>query len=101
VNYSLEGVAENYLAVNIGVLSGTGLSAANIGFRGEADKMLVLKVEDDGSWEEIYYGDFEPVRQIARYSKRARVLGCKHSDLASLSDEELAVKLVKFLRDYH
>jgi len=22
--------------------------------------MLMLKVGDDGSWEELYYGDFEP-----------------------------------------
>jgi hypothetical protein len=45
-------------------------SAINIGFRGEADKMLVLKVGDDDSWEELYYGDFEPVQRIVRYSKR-------------------------------
>lgn len=41
-----------------------------IGFRGQADLLLVIKVEDDGSWREIYYGPFEPVSQGARYSAR-------------------------------
>lgn len=40
------------------------------GFRGEADLMLVLKVDFDGTWEEIYFGDFAPVKEIASYSKR-------------------------------
>ena len=48
----------------------TNHSALNIGFRGKADLMLVLRVKDDGTWEEIYYGDFESVQKIARYSKR-------------------------------
>jgi hypothetical protein len=48
----------------------TNHSSVDIGFRGEADKMLVLKVSDDGSREELYYGDFEPVRRIIMYSKR-------------------------------
>ena len=31
----------------------TNHAASSIGYRGEADKMLVLKVHDDGSWEEL------------------------------------------------
>lgn len=45
-------------------------SASTIGFRGEADLLLVLKVEPDGSWAECYYGPFAPVKAIARYSGR-------------------------------
>jgi len=41
-----------------------------IGFRGSADLLLVIKVETDGTWREIYYGPFEPVSEIARYSAR-------------------------------
>jgi hypothetical protein len=48
----------------------TNHSASSIGFRGAADKLLVLKVDDDGNWEELYYGDFDPVKKIAGYSKR-------------------------------
>jgi hypothetical protein len=48
----------------------TNHSSSTIGFRGEADLMLVLKVEDDGKWQEIYYGQFEPVLKLSTYSKR-------------------------------
>lgn len=41
-----------------------------IGFRGSADLLLVIKVETDGTWHEIYYGPFEPISEIARYSAR-------------------------------
>jgi len=45
-------------------------AADQIGFRGEADLMLVLKVDFDGRWEEIYYGDFIRVKVASRYSSR-------------------------------
>ena len=32
--------------------------------------MLVIKVNDDGSWEEVYYDDFKLVKEKARYSAR-------------------------------
>jgi len=48
----------------------TNYSAEQIGFRGDADLMLVIGVRPDGSWEEIYYGDFATVKQSARYSTR-------------------------------
>ena len=35
-----------------------------------ADLMLVLKVQADGTWTQVYFGDFEKVRQAANYSKR-------------------------------
>jgi hypothetical protein len=48
----------------------TNYSSSTIGFRGKADLMLVLKVKSDGTWEEVYYGDFRKVRLAASYSKR-------------------------------
>ena len=48
----------------------TNHSSQTIGIRGEADLLLVLKVQADGSWEELYYGDFQAVIEIANWSKR-------------------------------
>jgi len=46
-----------------------------IGIRGEADLLLALKVQADGTWEELYYGDFQSVIASANWSKR----NSKHS----------------------
>jgi hypothetical protein len=48
----------------------TNYAANQIGFRGTSDLMLVIGVNDDGSWNEIYYGPFAPVKELARYSAR-------------------------------
>ena len=45
-------------------------SASTIGFRGEADLLLVLKIESSAEWRELYYGPFKPVKENASYSKR-------------------------------
>jgi hypothetical protein len=45
-------------------------AASQIGFRGEADRLLCLKISLDGEWSEIFYGDFELVKKAARYSAR-------------------------------
>ena len=45
-------------------------AASQIGFRGEADLLLVLKVEANGQWNEIYYGSFARAKELARYSAR-------------------------------
>ncbi len=45
-------------------------SSSTIGFRGEADLLLVLKIEKDAEWKELYYGPFRLVREKATYSKR-------------------------------
>lgn len=45
-------------------------AASQIGFRGEADLMLVLKVETNGQWNEVYYGSFQRAKALARYSAR-------------------------------
>jgi len=68
----------------------TNYSAKNIGFRGKADLMLVLRIGSDGAWEQIYYGDFETVRKVARYSKRDN----KHMILVSRL-RELAADIVQ------
>jgi len=61
-------------------------SASTIGFRGEADLLLVIKVEPDGGWKETYYGPFAAVKALARYSARdnKHMVAVKH--LASLVD---------------
>ena len=48
----------------------TNHASSTIGFRGEADRMLVLHVAKDGNWEILYHGDFEPVAQVSNYSAR-------------------------------
>lgn len=48
----------------------TNYAASQIGFRGNAELMLVVGVKDDGSWEEIYYGPFQSVKDASRFSAR-------------------------------
>lgn len=45
-------------------------AASQIGFRGEADLLLCLKIDLNGGWSEIYYGDFQLVKQASRHSAR-------------------------------
>jgi len=48
----------------------TNHSAQHIGYRGEADLILVIHVNDFGEWEEVYFGDFQTVRKSSTFSKR-------------------------------
>ena len=48
----------------------TNHAASSIGFRGDADLMLVIYVADDGEFEELYFGDFKRVKDISNYSAR-------------------------------
>lgn len=48
----------------------TNYAASQIGFRGQADLLLVLGIRVDGSWEEIYFGPYGPVKELARFSGR-------------------------------
>lgn len=48
----------------------TNHAATQIGFRGEADLLLVIHVQDNGEWEEVYYGPFAPVKAASRHSAR-------------------------------
>ena len=45
-------------------------AASMIGFRGTPDLMLVISVQDDGSWSELYFGPFDPIKAAARHSAR-------------------------------
>jgi uncharacterized protein DUF6998 len=48
----------------------TNHAATQIGFRGQAELMLVLHVKANGEWEEVYYGPFAPVKAASRHSAR-------------------------------
>jgi|ERR1700722_14746007 hypothetical protein len=48
----------------------TNHAASQIGFRGNADLMLVLHVQTSGEWEEIYFGPFAAVKEASRHSAR-------------------------------
>ena len=48
----------------------TNHSAKIIGYRVESDKMLVIHVQSDGDWKELYYGDFKQVKEVSNFSKR-------------------------------
>jgi hypothetical protein len=45
-------------------------SAKQIGIRGKADLLLVLSINSDASFEEIYFGSFEEAKSHATYSSR-------------------------------
>jgi hypothetical protein len=45
-------------------------AASQIGFRGDADMLLCLKIDLNGDWTEIYYGDLGLVKAAARHSAR-------------------------------
>jgi hypothetical protein len=45
-------------------------ASQTIGIRGEADLLLVVRVEADGSWEELFYGDFQAALSLASWSSR-------------------------------
>jgi len=48
----------------------TNHAANQIGFRGEAELLLVIHVLITGDWEEVYFGPFKPVLEASRYSAR-------------------------------
>ena len=48
----------------------TNHAASMIGYRGNADLMLVIHVKADGEWEEIYFGNFQKVDENSNFSKR-------------------------------
>ncbi|GAB3366948.1 hypothetical protein GCM10027431_09750 [Lysobacter rhizosphaerae] len=48
----------------------TNFASSQIGFRGQADLLLVLGIRHDGSWEEIYYGPYAPIKELSRFSGR-------------------------------
>ena len=63
-------------------------AAGQIGFRGNADLMLVIHVEENGDWSEIYFDDFETVEKNSTSSARdnKRMIGI--SKLRRLQEEK-------------
>ena len=48
----------------------TNHSSQTIGFRGEADLMLAIRITDDGEFEELYFGEFKRVVENSSFSAR-------------------------------
>ncbi len=68
----------------------TNHAASSIGFRGEADLMLVIHVHSGGEFEELYYGDFQTVKDSSRYSARDNKQSISISKLKKLMLEKEA-----------
>ena len=65
----------------------TNHAASMIGFRGDADLLLVLHVNEKGEWNEIYYGDFKTAKNVSNYSKRDNKQTITITKLSSLKKE--------------
>jgi hypothetical protein len=63
-------------------------AAKQIGFRGNADLLLVIHVENDGEWSEVYFGSFEKVSQLSTYSARDNKRMISITKLAKISNTE-------------
>jgi len=66
----------------------TNHAASTIGFRGDADLMLVIYVGDDGEFEELYFGDFKKVKDKSNYSARDNKQSITISKLKKLRDDQ-------------
>ncbi len=63
--------------------------AANmIGFRGDADLLLVLHVDEKGDWNEVYYGDFKTAKGNSNFSRRDNKQTITISKLKNLKKEK-------------
>ena len=65
----------------------TNRAAPSIGFRGDADLMLVIRVADDGEFEELYFGDFKQVKDNSNYSRRDNKQSITISKLKKMRDK--------------
>ena len=57
-------------------------SSSTIGFRGEADLLLVLKIESSAEWQELYYGPFKTSQgesNLLEMRQQVHDPGCKAS----------------------
>ena len=66
----------------------TNHAAQQVGFRGKADLMLVIHVDDYGSWNEIYFGDFDLVEKNSTFSARDNKRMITISKLKRLQEEK-------------
>jgi len=76
----------------------TNHASGTIGFRGQADLMLVIYVGNDGEFSEIYFGDFAIVQANASYSKRDNKSVVTVSKLKQLATQNKAAK-ANFVED--
>jgi hypothetical protein len=65
----------------------TNHAASMIGFRGDADLLLVLHVNEKGEWNEIYYDDFKTAKNVSNYSRRDNKQTITITKLSSLKKE--------------
>ena len=63
-------------------------AANQIGVRGEPDLILVIHVNDNGDWDQVYYGDYEIVKKYSKYGKRDNSWKISIKKLRSLQEEE-------------
>lgn len=71
--------------------------ASQIGFRGVADLLLVVHVNEDASIEEIYFGPADIVLEQARYSERDNKNMIAISKLKDLRERVKQLNLDNFL----
>lgn len=64
----------------------TNHSAASIGFRGNADLMLVIHVDTNGDFHELFYGNFQVVKENSNYSSRDNKQSITISKLKKLAN---------------
>ena len=65
----------------------TNHAASMVGYRGEADLFLAIHVDVNGDYEEIYYGDFNVVKENSNFSKRDNKRTITISKLKKLAQE--------------
>ena len=71
----------------------TNYAASMIGYRGEADLMLVIHVEENGDWNEVYFGDQGIIKDNSSYSKRDNKHVISFTKLKSLQAQKAQGKL--------
>lgn len=62
-------------------------AAKMVGVRGDADLLLVIKVEENGTFEEVYFNSFKAAVEIGYDSKRDNKINIPISKLLKLNDE--------------
>ena len=62
-------------------------ASSTIGFRGEADLLLVIHVSTNGFFEELYFGPFAHVKGASSYSERDNKNTISISKLKKLASE--------------
>tara|TARA_B100000575_G_C23014114_1_gene584071 strand:+ start:29 stop:517 length:489 start_codon:yes stop_codon:yes gene_type:complete len=66
----------------------TNYASSSIGFRGEADLLLVVQINDQGDCSELYYGDFQTVKDKCSYSARDNKNSITISKLKKISENQ-------------